>query len=108
MVAFGILLGLGMAIAVEPPVELPAVALGTAVVYRVEVGAVVFVAIYIAVMSLVLAMHSRGFTEIGGGGVKAQDLAGLSRDEFVIVELLLELADEVGNLRSRMEDVRVR
>jgi hypothetical protein len=103
MVAVAIAVGLVAAATVSPPVDVPSVALRAVPVYRVEVGAVVFIGLYLAAMALVLAMHNRGFTEIGTGGMKAQGLAGVSEDEFV-TDLLTELADEIDDLEIRAEE----
>ena|GEM_PF-3625667 len=70
MVVVAIALGVVAAATVAPPADIPAVALRAIVVYRLEVGAAVFFGLYVATMALVLAMHNRGFTEIGGAGVK--------------------------------------
>jgi len=107
MVAVAIAVGIVAGATVTPPAEIPAVALRAAVLYRVEVGAAVFFGLYLAIMALVLAMHNRGFTEIGSGGIKAQGLTGVSEDEFA-KDLLTELADEMNDLETRMEEVDVR
>lgn len=70
---------------------------------RGDSRAAVFLGLYLATMALVLAMHNRGFTEIGTGGIKAQGLAGVSEDEFVM-DLLTELADEIDDLEIRVEE----
>ena len=62
---------LQVAITVTPPADLPSVALRASPVFRVEVGAAVFIALYLATMAFVLALHNRGFTEIGTSGVRA-------------------------------------
>jgi hypothetical protein len=108
MVAMAIAAGAVAASTVTPPADLPPVALRAVGVYRVEVGAAVFFGLYLATMALVLAMHNRGFTEIGGGGVKAQALAGVSEDNLVVRDLLMELASEIEDLESRLEDDDVR
>jgi hypothetical protein len=41
-----------------------------------EAGAATFIGMYLASLALVLALHNRGFTEIGVRGVKAQGLTG--------------------------------
>jgi hypothetical protein len=108
MVAVAIIVSVVAAVTVAPPSNLPSVALGAMPVYRVEVAAAVFFGFYLATMALVLAMHNRGFTEIGSGGVRAQELAGLSGDEPVVTDLLTELTDEIVDLKTRLEDVDVR
>jgi hypothetical protein len=102
MVAVAIAAGFAVALTVVPPGDVPAFALRASSVYRVEVGAAVFFGIYIAAMALVLAMHNRGFTELGTGGMRAQDLAalqGADLDEFV-----LESVEEIRELMARREE----
>jgi hypothetical protein len=108
MVFVAIVAGVIAAATIIPPVHVPPVALRAVAVYRVEVGAAVFLGFYLASTALVLAMHNRGFTEIGSGGVKAQALAGVSEDNLVVRDLLMELADEIDDLETRLEDEDVR
>ncbi|HVX33999.1 MAG TPA: hypothetical protein VHA80_12745 [Solirubrobacterales bacterium] len=100
--------GLAAAVSVAPPADIPGVALQAVAVYRVEVGAAVFCALYLVTLALVLAMHNRGFTEIGSGGIKAQGLSELSQDELAIRDILTELSDEIDNLETRLEVLDVR
>jgi hypothetical protein len=86
----------------HPPIEVPTIALRATAVYRVEVGAAVFFALYVATMAFALALRNRGFTEIGGGGFKAKDLAADSDEAnfaAVAMELLAELREEVDDLQ---------
>jgi hypothetical protein len=84
---FALLVGLGaiaavcVAAAVDLPRDVPSFALQAAPVYRVEVGAAVFAAAYLASMAFALALNNRGFSEIGISGVKADDLTGANRQE---------------------------
>lgn len=108
MVVVAIVAGIAAGAAVAIPGDIPPVALGAVPVYRVEVGVAVFFGLYLATMALVLAMHNRGFTEIGGSGVKAQALEGVSEDDFVVRDVLAYLADELDDLKTRLEDVDAR
>ena len=105
MVAVAILVGLGVAMTVTPPADLPSVALRASPVFRVEVGAAVFSGLYLATMAFVLALHNRGFTELGTGGVRARDLAADSSDLVALdgmsQEFLADLVDEMNELRVR-------
>jgi hypothetical protein len=104
MVAAAILVGLAVAVTVTPPADLPSVALGASPVFRVEVGAAVFLSLYLATMAFVLALHNRGFTEIGTGGVRARDLAEMSDDtaaNHAWDELIADLVDEVTEVQRR-------
>jgi hypothetical protein len=77
---FAILVGLAMFAAtyvawtVEVPSTVPDFALNAAAIYRIEVGAATFLGLYIVGMAFVLALHNRGFSEIGVHGLKAQDI----------------------------------
>jgi hypothetical protein len=103
MVTVAIAVGVVVAATVAPPVDVPTFALQAGAVYRVEVGAAVFFGLYVATMALALALHNRGFTEIGSGGIKAQGLAGLPEGEFV-TDLLADLAEDIGDLETRIEE----
>jgi hypothetical protein len=106
MVAVAIATGIVAAATVAPPSDIPAVALRAVVVYRVEVGAAVFFGLYLATVALVLATHNRGFTEIGTGGLAAQDLVSASQNatsESAEMELVSEVMEEVRELRVRLE-----
>jgi hypothetical protein len=109
MVAVAIVVGFTVALTVSPPVEVPTVALRAVPVYRVEVGSAVFFGLYIATMAFALALHNRGFTEIGSSGFKAQDPAAVSEDAVsgdVSMELLAELREEVDDLRLQRQGNR--
>ncbi|MBS1861773.1 MAG: hypothetical protein JSS68_08675 [Actinobacteria bacterium] len=107
MVAAAIAVGIGIALTAAPPTDIPAVALQSSAVYRVEVGAAVFFGLYVGTMAFALALQNRGFTEIGSGGIKARDLAAVSDDsvdEDLAMELLEELAEQVDGLREGRQD----
>ncbi len=78
-----------------PPAEVPEFALRAAVIYRLEIGVAVFLALYLASLAFVLALHNRGFSEIGTAGVKAEDLSGTTRRQEDLLEDLLERVDEL-------------
>jgi hypothetical protein len=108
MVAAAIAVGFLVALTVTPPAEVPTVALRASAVYRVEVGAAVFFGLYVATMAFALALQNRGFTEIGSGGIRAQDLAAVSENvdaEVVSREILEELAEQVDALLERRQSV---
>jgi hypothetical protein len=111
MVAVAIFVGLAAAMTVAPPDELPSVALSAPVVFRIEVGAAVFSGLYLASMAFVLALHNRGFTEIGAGGIRAQDLTALSdaliSDGESQEDILTAIFDEINELSVRQEGGQV-
>lgn len=61
-----------VAINTEVPEEVPNFALNSADLYRLEVGGASFAILYVGIMALVLALHGRGFTQIGSDGVQAE------------------------------------
>jgi hypothetical protein len=101
LVAIAILVGFLVAATVSVPDAIPSVALRAAPVYRVEVGAAVFLGLYLAALVFALSLHNRGFTEIGSGGAKARDLAAAG--EAVSIELLEAILKEVDLTRERQE-----
>jgi hypothetical protein len=101
MVTLGIVVGVAAAATVALPEDIPSFALRATPVYRVEVGTAVFFSFYLATMALVLAMHNRGFTEIGTNGFRARDLAVTSKDlaaEDFATELLEEVGEQIEKL----------
>lgn len=82
LVGFGVIGAMGVAWATEPPSEVPSFALRAAAVYRLEFGAAVFAAIHLIAMALVLALNNRAFSEIGTGGIRAQDVSGEQRQTY--------------------------
>jgi hypothetical protein len=103
MVAAVITVGAVVAATVTPPSDVPVFALQASAVYRVEVGGAVFLGLYVATMTFVLALRNRGFTDIGSGGFRTQDLSTVSQEEVfqeVAMEVLSEIADEVHDLQT--------
>jgi len=98
---------------IEPPAEIPSFALRAVPVYRLEVGAAIFGGIYLSSMALVLAFNNRAFTEIGTGGVKAQDIGSATpQDEAIrdqreisatLTQMVAELREEFRR-KTRGED----
>ena len=110
LVAAAILAGFVVAMTVSLPTDIPAIALRSVAVYRVEVGTAAFLGLYIAGMAFTLALHNRAFTEIGSAGVKARDLATVSEDaisEAVAAELLEEVMGEVRDLREWRKESQI-
>jgi hypothetical protein len=106
LVAASIVFGVVAAVTVRPPGDVPTVALQAAVIYRVEVGAAVFFGLYVATMAFMLALQNRGFTEFGGGGIRASAVAAASEEatsEFDDMDLVFELMEEVRDLRAWRE-----
>jgi hypothetical protein len=104
-VAAAVLAGLAVAVTVEMPADIPTVALRAAPVYRLEVGGALFVGLYIATMAFFLALQNRGFTEIGPGGVRAQDLSVVP-EVMVAQEESMALVEEMIDEWRQLRDVR--
>jgi hypothetical protein len=77
LVGFAVVLGFVVGATVAVPADIRAIALQAAPVYRPEVGAALFVGLYLVSMAFVLALRNRGFSEIGTSGVRAHDLGRL-------------------------------
>jgi hypothetical protein len=115
-------IGGGAAIAwqTEVPESLPGLAFDSTLLYRVEVGGIVFLIQYLMILAFVLALNGRGFSEIGPKGVKAQkvvnrtqetikgqeeSIEALERNLEWGIEAVRFLSDEVRRLRKRLDDV---
>jgi hypothetical protein len=103
IVAMAITAAVTAAATVAIPADIPSVALGAVPVYRVEVGAGVFLGLYLTAMALFLAMHNRAFTDIGTSGFRAQDLA--AEERYVdFEELVMDVMEEVQDLKPGREE----
>jgi hypothetical protein len=58
------------------PSPVPDYALQSGEIYRLEIGAASFIALYLASMALVLALYGRGFVELGPSGMRAAEVSG--------------------------------
>ncbi len=85
------------------PESVPDFALQAASVYRLEIGAACFVAIYLAAVAFLLALDGRGFVEFGRRGLKAEQIVRAADDEQeVTLTRQLELQQEI---EQRLEDI---
>jgi hypothetical protein len=96
--------GLVAGLTVAVPVDIPAVALRAAPVYRLEVGAALFGGLYVVSMTFVLALRNRGFTDIGTAGVRAHDLGHLPEAIVADRRALAELATLIAELKEGSRD----
>lgn len=71
LVLAGAVAAIHAAATVAVPDPIPDFALKAREIYRLEIGMAFFVAFYLATMALVLALHGRGFAELGARGLKA-------------------------------------
>ena len=88
------------------PRALPAVALGAALVWRVEVGAIMFAACYGAIITARLALHGHTYTRIGSAGIEIPQVARVRTDEEM--ERIVELEASVKELRDTLRAVHER
>ena len=89
------------------PSRLPAVALGAALVWRVEVASV-FVLAYVAIAAVRLSLHGRTFTRVGSAGVEVPDVTVRSGAERANEVETSELAISLAELRSSIDEIEVR
>jgi hypothetical protein len=74
-------LALAGALLAPAPRDLPAVALGAALVWRVEVAAILFAAAYGAVVTARLALHGHTYTRVGSAGIEIPQVARVEAEE---------------------------
>ena len=77
------------AVTAPAPSRLPAVALGSVLLWRVEVAAAAFVVAYLAIVTVRLALHGRTFTRVGSGGVEIPEVRNESTASAAEQETLL-------------------
>jgi hypothetical protein len=105
---FATLVGVGGIVAtwvastVDVPERIPSFALQAAAVYRLEVGAAFFAALYLCSMTLALALNNRAFSEMGTTATRARHLRG---DDADAVRVLARSAARLhDDLREIQED----
>lgn len=91
---------------VAGPTDIPAVALQAAPVYRMEVGGALFAGLYLVAMAIVLALHNRGFSEIGTDGVRAHDLGRLPEAVAADRRTFNDMVALIAELRKGAHDAR--
>jgi hypothetical protein len=104
LIGVAALVGLGVSATVSIPAEIPGVALQAAPVYRLEVGGAIFVGLYLAAMSFVLALQNRAFTELGTNGIKARSLRDLPSSLLKQERALTVLSEVVRAMGDRLDD----
>jgi hypothetical protein len=106
LVSVASMAGLIAGATVAVPGDVPGIALQATAVYRLEVGAAMFLGLYFVAMAFVLALRNRAFTEIGTGGIRAESLGELPRALLTqerALGVLSDMVDEIGNLRDERE-----
>jgi hypothetical protein len=71
-------------------------------VYRLEVGAACFVVIYLATMTVFLALDGRGFAEFGNRGIRADEVVRSAGEEQVTTATQLML---IRNIEKNLNDI---
>ncbi len=105
LVGIAAVVGVIVAATVAVPIEIPAVALRSMAVYRLEVGGAIFIGFYFVAMAFVLALRNRGFTEIGTGGIRAESLEEeMSRTLLTQERALRVLFEKVNEMGDRRDD----
>jgi len=83
-----------------PPVGLPVVALGSMLVWRVEIAAILFVAAYAGIVTVRLAFHGHTLTRVGSGGIEIPPV-GEAADETRAAQVMADgIARSVSELRA--------
>jgi hypothetical protein len=93
------------------PHQLPAVALGAVLVWRVEIATIVFAAVYSAIVVTRLALHGETLTRVGRDGIeiprvgsaRAEDVSGKD-DLATSIAKLQVLVARLGHESGRVED----
>jgi hypothetical protein len=104
LVGVAFLVGLLAGATVALPADIPGVALEAAPVYRLEVGGAIFLGLYFAATSFVLALRDRAFTELGTNGIKARDLRDLPTSVLNQERSLTVLSELVRNMGVPPDD----
>jgi len=111
VIAAALALAVVGAAVVPSPDRLPAIALGTALVWRVEVAAVLFVVSYGAIVTLRLALHGETLTRVGRDGIEVPRVGatgGATRatsDE--VARSMVDLQETALTLTRRLESLEV-
>jgi hypothetical protein len=106
LVSVATVAGLIAGATVTVPAGVPGFALQSTAVYRLEVGAAIFLGLYFVAMAFVLALRNRAFTEISTDGIRAESLGELPRALLTqerALGVLSEMVDEIGSLRDERE-----
>jgi hypothetical protein len=92
---------------VAVPEPIPDYALQAAEIYRLEIGAAFFVAIYLAILAFLLALSGRGFAEFGTKGLKIQQVVERSENGFLHqAEIDRQTRLKLRELDADVEEVR--
>ena len=92
------------------PHRLPAVALGSVLVWRVEIAAVAFIAAYVAIVAVRLSLHGLTFTHLGSRGIEIPDVISHAAAEQEAEVAAVDLGTSLAAIKTTIEqfDSRLR
>jgi hypothetical protein len=96
LVLLGALLAIGAALEADAPPDIPSYALDSVVVYKCEVGLVLFLLVYVFVATVSLAMEGRTLGKISTTGIE------LPGELSASVAAQQELAEELGRVQREV------
>lgn len=87
---------------------MPDYALRAAEVYRLEIGAAFFVAFYLVVMALLLALSGKGFAEFGTRGLKVNEVVEQQDDATLRQQARIDhqTREMLEDVRAEVEDIQ--
>lgn len=92
------------------PDPVPDYALQSEEIYRLEIGAAFFVAFYLALMAIVLALTGKGFAEFGTKGLRPETVVPQDTQEELdhrILEKLREASSDLEDMQERLKKLEV-
>jgi hypothetical protein len=106
--AFLVFVALGcasfLAGSVAVPESVPDYALQSEEIYRLEIGAAFFVAFYLAIMAILLALGGKGFAEFGTRGLKTETVVSRQKQlDHHVVEAVKSMPVALAELEKRVE-----
>ncbi|HEX4807000.1 MAG TPA: hypothetical protein VFU94_13970 [Conexibacter sp.] len=93
VVLLGLLLAVVGTATAHAPHRLPAVALGCVLVWRVEIGAIVFASLYGVVVVVRLALHGETLTRVGRDGIEIPRVGAVPGDRAAHETLAVQVRE---------------
>lgn len=88
------------------PDPVPDYALQSEEIYRLEIGASFFVAFYLALMAILLALSGRGFAEFGTRGLRAEAVVSQATQKELDRQILEKLRQATSDLEDMQERLK--
>ncbi|HKG38012.1 MAG TPA: hypothetical protein VKB25_03405 [Conexibacter sp.] len=98
---------LGAATAPRPH-HLPAVALSSVLIWRVEIAAVAFIAAYIAMVAVRLSLHGLTFTHLGSRGIENPDVLSRAAAEQEAEGGVVKVTETLAEFQAAIEEFDLR